>query len=299
MNIRQLKSFIALAETGTFSAAGQRAGLSHAAISQHIKALEQQLGAELVDRTRRPPALTPHGHALLIHGRRMMDVIDDITALGTDESLSGNLDVGVVPSAMIDLLPPALAEIRRAHPKLRLRVRTGPSGELASRVRGGDLDVAITTAPERPVEGLRNRPIWHEPLIVIAPREHRQADAMELLRHQPFIWFSRTTWAGQQIERRLLEMGVVVQETMEVDSLIAVTALVAHGLGISIVPWRANAPSLPASIIAIPFGSPQFTRTLAQIERPGNPKVRLTDTLFSYLQKQAPTTAPAREDRHA
>lgn len=283
MNLRQLKSFLAVSETGTVSAAGQTIGLSHSAISQHIKALEDELGTSLLDRSRRPPVLTEKGQALVDRSRRMLDLLDEIAGLGSDESLIGALDVGVVPSTMIDLVPPALAELRRDHPGLKLKIRTGLSGELAARVRGGELDVAIATAPDYAVEGLRSRTIWQEPLVVIAPASLPEMTADQLLRTQPFIWFSRSTWAGQKIERRLLDMGLVVNETMEVDSILAVTALVAHGLGISVIPHRANAPPLPTEITALPFGAPQFTRELAQIERPNNPKARLADALYAQL----------------
>jgi len=222
----------------------------------------------------------------------MIDLMAEIAGLGSEESLVGALDVGVVPSAMIDLLPPALAEIRRHHPKLRLQIRTGLSGELAARVRGGELDVAIATHPGHQLEGLRCRTIWLEPLVVITPSAWAPRSVEELLLSEPFIWFSRSTWAGQQIERRLVEMGIVVRDTMEVDSLIAVTALVRHGLGMSIVPQRANAKPLPAEIRAQPFGTPQFTRTLAQIERPNNPKSRLMDALYAQLANLAPTLEP-------
>lgn len=284
MNLRQLRSFLAVSETGTFSAAGQSIGLSHSAISHHIKALEEELGTLLLDRSRRPPVLTATGHALVAQSRRMIDLVDEIASLGSDESLVGALDAGVVPSAMIDILPPALSSLRDHHPELKLKIRTGLSGELASRVRGGELDVAIVTAPDHSIDGLRTRVIRREPLVVIAPASSRTTPADKLLREEPFIWFSRATWAGQQIEQRLFEMGMLVNETMEVDSLIAVTALVQHGLGISIVPWRQDASPLPPGICAFPFGDPQHTRTLAQIERRNNPKARLADALYDQLR---------------
>jgi len=288
MNIRQLKTFLAVAETGTFSAAGEAVGLSHSAISLHIKALESALGTALVDRSRRPPVLTAKGHALVERSRRMIDLMDEISALGSDESLVGSLDVGVVPSAIIDLVPPALAEMRKRQPKLKLQIRTGLSGELAARVRGGELDVAIATEPEQLIEGLRFRTIWQEPLVVIIPREWPELSVREVLLNRPFIWFSRATWAGQQIERRLIEMGIFVRDTMEVDSLIAVTALVRHGLGVSIVPRRKDGAALPPEIRTLPFGEPQYTRTLVQIERRNIPKARLANALYDQLLALVP-----------
>ncbi len=135
MNLRQLRTLVAIAEQGSFTAAGNAVGLSHSAISLHVKALEQELGVALVDRTQRPPRLTARGAALVEQARRMAALVDEIRALGSDEMLAGSLAVGVVPTEMVHLLPPALARLRALHPKLAIRVRTGLSSELAQAVR--------------------------------------------------------------------------------------------------------------------------------------------------------------------
>ena len=287
MKLRQLRTLIAISEHPSFSAVGEAIGLSHSAVSLHVKALEDELGVTIADRSRRPPVLTERGHALVSLARRMVDLTDEMLALGADETLIGSLVVGVVPTAMIDLLPPALASLREAHPRLRIEIRTGLSGDLAQFVRAGEMDVAVSTAPELPLDGVRVREIVREPLHVIAPASAEEEDDRALLSAHPFIWFSRKTWAGQQIERRLIARGVVVRAGMEVDSLEAIESLVSNGLGASVVPRRAGGPRFPPSIKAVPFGDPQFERVLALIERAGNPKTRLADALLGELQAQA------------
>jgi DNA-binding transcriptional LysR family regulator len=252
MNLRQLRTLVAIAEQGSFTAAGNAVGLSHSAISLHVKALEEELGIPLVDRTQRPPRLTARGVALVEQARRMAALEDEIRALGSDQALAGSLAVGVVPTAMVHLLPPALARLRARHPKLAIRVRTGLSSELAQAVRGAELDVAVVTRPD------------------ISPDAH------------PFIWFSRKTWAGQHIERLLHARGLRPGEAIEVDSLEAIESLVAHGLGVSVVPERSGAP-LPKSLRRVPFGTPQAARHLALIERDSNPKARLAAALHAEL----------------
>ena len=289
MNIRQLRTVITLSEQGTFSAAGEAMGLSHSAVSLHIKALEEELGVALVDRSRRPPVLTDRGMALVERARRLMEITDEIAGLGSDESLVGALTVGVVPTAMSSILPPALAALSGAHPRLQIAIRSGSSVELAAGVRNADLDVAVTTEPDRPLEGLRARVIAREPLVVIAPGRRAApvpSDAA-LLTAQPFIWFNRKTWAGQQIERHLLERGLLVRDGLEVDSLEAITALVRHGLGVSVVPQRAAAPPLPEDLTVVPFGDPQRERVLVLLERSANPKARLADALCAALEDLA------------
>lgn len=287
MNLRQLKTFIAIAEARTFTAAGEVVGLSHSAVSLHVKALEDELGVRLIDRSRRPPVLTDRGLALVDCSRRMVDLMDEMVALGAEEGLIGAIRAGVVPSAMNDLMPPALAKMRSLHPKLKVRIHTGLSGELATMVRGGELDVAISTAPERGLAGVEARTIVSEPLFVIVPSDQPDLPVEELLSSLPFVWFSRKTWAGQQIERLLLREGIVVRDDMEVDSLLAVSSLVSHGLGVSVVPQHPHAPPFTDGIRSVPFGNPQYSRRLALLERPKNPKRRLADALFAALQESS------------
>lgn len=287
LNLRCLRTIIAVAENGTFVDAAAALRLSHSAVSLHIKMLEDELQAALVDRSRRPPVLTERGLALVERARRMMDLLDEIATLGSDERLIGSLKVGAVLTAMVNLLPPALAALRNTHPNLHIDIHAGPSADLAQNIRHREIDVAITTMPGVPVEGLQSRLIKDEPLFVIAPAEACEQGDAALLSSHPFIWFNKKTWAGQQIEQHLHRRGILVRERMEVDSLEAIEALVRNGLGVSIVPQRAGAPPFSGDLKVAPFGNPQATRPLAMIERAGNPKSRLTDALLVQLRSVA------------
>lgn len=282
-NPLHLRSLTAIAEHGTFSAAAQALGRSHSAVSLHIKALEAALGAVLVDRDARPPALTPTGAAVVEQARRLERVLQDIEAVGRADTLRGALAVGVVPSALIDLAPPALAALRAAHPEIELSIRAGLSGALAQAVLAGELDAAVLTAPDVAPEDARLRVILDEPLVAIAPPDAPPGDDRALLAAHPFIWFSRKTWAGQQIERRLLDRGVRIRAVMEVDSLEAIAAMVRHGLGASVVPDRGGMQGLRRA----PFGAPQHHRRLSLMTPRRQPKARLVDALHANLAAAA------------
>ena len=213
----------------------------------------------------------------------MIDLLDDIAALGSQDGLIGSISVGVVPSALANLLPPALAPLRKEHPRFNIRIRAGLSGELASLVRSGEIDVAIATAPVPAMEGIRTRKFSSEPLFVMAPAACPETTTRETLGSYPFIWFSRKTWAGQQIERLLDEAKIRVHSDIEIDSIPAIGALVQHGLGVSIVPLGSTAAPLSDNIRLFPFGEPQHYRDLAQLERPNNPKSQLSDELLEAL----------------
>ena len=280
INPRHLTSLLAIAEHGSFSAAGAATGRSHSAISLHIKALEDNLGTVLIDRAARPARLTPEGDELVQHARRLLGVLEDIQSIGRGDALTGRLSVGFVPTAMAHVAPPALARLRAQHPGLEIEIRTGLSGELAQAVRSTELDGAVLTAPDLPPEDVVLRPVADEPLVVIAPDDLGSSDDVELLSTRPFIWFSRKTWAGQQIERRLLDRRIRVRAAMEVDSLEAIEALVRHGLGVSVVP---DTGAREDGLVRFPFGDPQVVRQLVLMARPRGPKLRLLDALHKAL----------------
>lgn len=282
LNPRHLSSLLAIAEHGSLTAAGLALGRSHSAISLHIKALEDDLGVVLLDRSVRPPMLTSDGEAMIEQARRLDRVLDDIRSIGRSDRLAGSLSIGVVPTAMTALVPPALARVRALHPDVSLSIRSGLSGELAQAVRSSDLDCAILTAPDLEPEGVILRTIVDEPLVVIGPGEAWGTTDEDLLQAHPFIWFSRKTWAGQQIERRLLDRGIRTRSGMEVDSLEAIEALVRHGMGVAIVPdrWGRHGAN---GLVVRPFGKPQATRRLALMIRERTPKARLLDALLNAL----------------
>lgn len=276
INTKHLDSLLAIARHGSFSAAGQAVGRSHSAISLHIKALEADLGTRLVDRSQRPPVLTPDGEALAEQARRLNRVLGDINAIGQGTLLAGTLSVGIVPTAMTHLAAPALASLKAENPDLRLEIRTGLSGELAQAVQSGDLDAALLTGPDLAPDDLILHPVVEEPLVVIAPPGTVTKSDEDLLTHHPFIWFSRKTWAGQQIERRLLDRRLNVSYTMEVDSLEAIESLVRYGLGVSIIPSHGTAEDL----VIVPFGDPQVSRRMVLAARQRTPKTRLIEALL-------------------
>ena len=284
INPKHLTSLVAIAAHGSFSAAGDAIGRSHSAVSLHVKALEHELGTVLIDRGTRPISLTSDGLALVEQARRFRRVMEDIRAVGQSDALSGTLSVGIVPTVMSHRAPPALARMRKDHPDVQLEIRTGLSGELARAVQAGDLDAAILTGPDLVPDGLEASAIGEEPLVVIAPEGSEGATDTALLQDHPFIWFSRKTWAGQQIERRLLDRGIRVQAAMEVDSLEAIESLVRNGLGVAIVPDRADRT---ADLVCLPFCEPQAVRKVVMLTRSRSPKGRLCEALAKELQAEA------------
>jgi len=286
MDLRHLKTLIAIAENGSFAAAGDAIGLTQSAISLHVKALEETLETKLFDRTTRPPRLNTRGRNLVDRARDIVEQCEGLSDLVSGDSLAGSLDVGAVPTLLSGILPPALGAIRALHPDLRIRVSSGLSADLVGRVHKGELDAAVVTEPSQVQTGLS----WHmyaeEPLLVIAPKGTKGSTDRELLAAGPFIRFQRFAWAGRLIDTHLKDRGIKVHTGMEIDSLEAIALMVAHGLGVSVVPDRAGA-SLPTNIERIPFGDPPLCRVVGVVERRDNPKAHLIRGLVEILARLA------------
>ncbi len=282
MDLRHLKTLIAIAENGSFAAAGDAIGLTQSAISLHVKALEEDLETKLFDRTTRPPRLNTRGRNLVDRARDIIEQCESLSDLVAGEALAGSLDIGSVPTLLSGVLPPSLNAIRQQHPDLRIRVSSGLSADLVGRVHSGELDAAVVTEPSQLQTGLSWHMFAEEPLMVIAPKGTAGKTDRELLAAGPFIRFQRFAWAGRLIDTHLKDRGIKVHTGMEIDSLEAIASMVEHGLGVSVVPDRVGA-NLPDNIEKIPFGEPPLGRVIGVVERRDNPKMHLIRALVEIL----------------
>ncbi len=199
------------------------------------------------------------------------------------QTLRGVLDLGAIPTVLSGVLPHALATMQARYPDIMIRLTSGLSAELAPRVTNGELDVALLSEPPQLGEGLAWAVFAREPLVVIAPTGAQGRSDRELLEGYTFIRFQRFAWAGRLIDASLKQRGIRVRQGMEVDTLEGVALLVAHGLGVSVVPRRNIAQPFPPGVVTVPFGDPPVERTLGLLTRTVNPKAHLVDALYDIL----------------
>lgn len=284
MNIKQLKTLLAVVEAKSFAAGGDKIGLSHSAVSLQIKAMEDELGVQLFDRIKRPPVPTARGRALAEHARKTLDLFDASAAVAKGELTRSKLIIGAVPTVLASFLPAGLKKLQNQFPNLNLDVRSGGSAALADALADGALDVVICTKPINPIPGLEWHPIAREPFVVVAPAHARGDTYLSLLANYPFIWFNRKTWAGRSIEEELNARKIVVDATMEVDSLEAISTLVSEGLGIAIVPICKGKRPFPARIRTLPFGNPPFSREVGALTHSHGRADLVTNAFIAGLQ---------------
>ncbi|WP_211288811.1 LysR family transcriptional regulator [Actinophytocola xinjiangensis] len=241
VDFARLSVFREVALRGSFSAAAQALRYTQSAVSRQVAALEEDAGAVLFDRRPRGVVLTEHGRCLLGHAEAVLDRLDlarrDLAAVG--ELSAGRLRVGAFATAGAVLVPRALAAFRTAHPGVELSLSDGRSAALLARVLGGELDVAVVTAP--PADGVVLRHLLDDPLLVALPLGHRLAArrTIRLTELAEESWIAGSTTVEDTLIGACLRSGFRPTVRHVVGEWTAKQGLVAAGLGITLVPGLA------------------------------------------------------------
>ncbi|WP_342723506.1 LysR family transcriptional regulator [Bradyrhizobium sp. B097] len=279
MSIRTLKTLIAVADQGSFSAAAKQVFITHAAVSQQIRALEEEWKVPLFDRSRRTPVLTPAGRALVSKAREVVAAYDNIvpSVLG-NQGIEGILSLGAVPTTLTGLVPLAVSKLKRDYPALHVVVVPGLTTTLIQQVERGQLDLAIVSKPQFIPRNLVWYDLAEEVLELLASIEAEGRDPVQLLENSPFIRFSRQAVVGSLIETWLQENKIIVRETMELESLEAISSMVYYNLGVSIAPRTCVAASNALPLKHLPLGRGKgLSRMLGCISRADSVRIRAID----------------------
>ncbi|WP_233238061.1 LysR family transcriptional regulator [Bordetella sp. LUAb4] len=291
--VRFLRTFVAVSRYGSFSEAAERVALTQAAVSFQMRALEEELGRELFDRSGRLAILNAAGRDLLPEIKQFLDLYERIRSPrrpGPGE-LAGSVAVGAIVSCM-GLLSKAVSTLKREHDGLDVRLFSGKSSELAGKVESGELDAALVVESGRRVASTRWTPLYEEPLVVIAPAKATGDTLHELLEGNPFLRFDRTQRTGLQIDRVLRRLNVHVHEFLELNAIETVVELVRQEVGVTLLPllkaaqW-ATAPDL--RVLPLPEDIGGVVRSIGLIDRREHSRQAITDSIFkrcSQLQDE-------------
>lgn len=284
MSIKRFKTLIAVAELGTFAKAADAIYLTPAAVSQQMKALEAELGMGLFDRTKRPPELNPFGYALVPKAKELVRIYDSIKpSLSEKLDAVEHLTVGAVPTVMTGLVPRALKMLRNRFNNLHVRLFPSLSEDLYAQVDRGFLDAAILTEPSSVYDHLMWRPFTEEPLVLLTSNNVQESNPLAILNSHQFIRFSRKAWVGKLIDKWLIDNSIQVEESMELDSMESISAMVANDLGVSLVPKSGYLDIETEGLKIYPLSGKVPTRTLGVLCRKDTSKHKLVDLLLDEL----------------
>lgn len=235
-NLNHLRTFLAIAHSGSFMAAAAAMGRTQSAISLHIQELEQRLGVELFDRSFKPARITATGEAVLREAEKVLDGAARIDALSSTVSEAGSVMIGAIPSTIPWLIAPAIARFKRRFPAVSVHLKSDNSRELLEMWQLGSVDAAVMVEPIDTGANANFVPFHTEPYVLITPISNTMSDPDRILRRFPYIWFDRSTWSSDPVRQLISSSTFNPKVEIECDTLEGVVAMVANGLGVSIVP---------------------------------------------------------------
>jgi len=296
-SIRTLKSFLAVAGHGSFSAGGKEIGLTAAAVGLQVRSLEADLNQALFDRSGRAIVLNTAGRGLVEPMKELVARYEALSAAPHGDQLTGMVVMGTLVSALMGAFADGLWALMGKHPGLEFKLFAGQSADFAARVDRGELDAAvITQPPDRLPSNLVWTALYSEPLVLIVPRRPHfamPARPSDILAQCPFLRFDRQAWTGHLVNQALAQCGATVREGMELNSVEAIVALVRQGFGVSIVPQLANVKwSRDRSLRIVPMPAVRVQRHVGLLERKQHSRQRFTEAIKDYFLTEAPLPKP-------
>jgi DNA-binding transcriptional LysR family regulator len=237
MNLTLLATLRTIIEQGSFTAAAGVVGCSPSAVSLQVKQLEQYFGRPLFDRSTRVMLPTDFAREVVHAVGDFADRLQTLRSRPVVE-VAGRVRVGVITSMQSDVLPQALHALRQRHPALDVVVPPlNDSDELVSELKAARLDVALLVRPE---SGGSRRLIWRElhrqPYVMLAPPNATGKNAKQLLEAHDWVGYDLSLAGGRVAARHVRSLVPGARCVMELRSMDAIVAMVAQGLGVSVVP---------------------------------------------------------------
>jgi LysR family transcriptional regulator, hydrogen peroxide-inducible genes activator len=263
MNLRDLRYFVALADTRHFGKAAERSFVSQPTLSAQIKKLETYLGVQLIERQPRKVTLTEMGARILPLARSILQESDEIVSLARNEHdpLSGKLKVALIPTIGPYLLPLVARKLRKQLPLLKVMLYEYQTQPLLEKLRAGDIDLGILALPV-PLDGLEARPLYDEDFTLAVPSNSPLAKRSNVkiddLSGETLLLLEDGHCLRDQALDVCSRIDVKESEDYRATSLETLRQMVAAGLGITLLPKLATRG---------PFGSGQGL-TVKEFSRP-------------------------------
>ncbi len=255
ITIRQLQVFASAARQLSFARAAEELHLTPQAVSMQVKELEGAVGLPLFDRSGRRLALSTPGEYFLLHARRMLSALKDAedTMARMKGVQSGRLTIGIVSTAKY-FVPRLLAQFRREHPGVELRLEVGNRQALVAQLQGNEVDLAIMGTPPRELD-TRAEPFAANPLAMIAAPEHPLAQLPqvppELLGNEVFLVREPGSGTRASMEIFFKERRIVPATMVEMPSNETIKQAVMANMGVSFLSMHTFALELATGLIAV------------------------------------------------
>ncbi len=289
MELQQLRYFVAVADTGTFTAAAQLLHVAQPSVSKQVRKLEADLGAILLERRKTGIALTDAGEILLPWARRVLGDVDGARSevAGLTSLERGRLSVGATPSLSTVLLPRVLASFHAAHPGVTLSVVEAGSRDLVDRLASGDLDLALVILPVPREELFDTLPLLREELVLALSKRHplakRKTVKVGELRGVPLVMFRDGYDLRSATIAACEQAGFHPTFAIEGAEMDGVLRMAAAGVGVAIVPRMVVEKGGP--LVAVRLVQPTLSRSVGVAFRRDRHRSRAADAFVTRLRE--------------
>lgn len=291
MNLRDLRYFVALADTRHFGRAAEKSFVSQPTLSAQIKKLENYLGVQLIERQPRKVTLTDTGQKILPLARRILQESDEIVSLARHEHdpLSGKLKMALIPTIGPYLLPLVARKLRKQLPHLKVMLYEYQTEPLLDRLRDGEIELGILALPV-PHEGLETRELYHEPFTVAVPNQHplakKQTVKLDDLTGENLLLLEDGHCLRDQALDVCSKIDVKENEDYRATSLETLRQMVAAGLGVTLLPELATrGPFGSGHGLAVKaFARPVPTRTVGAVWRKSSARYEAIDAVCDVIR---------------
>jgi LysR family transcriptional regulator, nitrogen assimilation regulatory protein len=291
-SLTAIRLFAAAYEERSFSRAAAREHTTQPAVSQRVRALEDELGVRLLERS--PSQVTPTAAGVAYY-RRAIDLLATLEQAGREAravgaDLSGEVRVGLMPSLTRCCLAPALAEFGAQHPRVTLQVTEAYSGVLTDLLRAGDLDFAVVPAFQPPV-GIRSRFLARTPELLVARADGRYRSGSTVnpaaLQDIRLMVPAPLNTRRQRIEDWLAANGATVAQRLELDSMYGTLDMIGRSDWLAILPGVMMTPEINDGSLAVcPLAEPPFTLDLVVVEAARRPPTAAALAFLTALAVQ-------------
>jgi DNA-binding transcriptional LysR family regulator len=302
MLLQQLVTFARVVELGSFTRAGELLNLSQPAVTRQVAALEQEIGAALIERSGRRIAVTPAGQVVYGHARRIASLVErtkvDVLSLSHPER--GQVSIAAVTTVGLFTLPLLLADMRQRYPRVRFQVWSGRTDGVLDRLLDGNADVGLLSAPIAHPR-LECIPLFDDPVVLVASPAiaGRLPDPLPLerLADLDMILYQSPSRFRTLVDASLDQAGAYTRVAMEFDSHEAVRAAALAGYGVGVVPLEAVQSEIAAGTLVrlrVP-ALPEIKRLTCLVQRRGVPALPAVEN-FVHLTLQRYGHRPATAD---
>ncbi|MCG6657061.1 LysR family transcriptional regulator [Halomonas campisalis] len=302
MTAKQLRAFLAVSQTLSFTQACERLHLSQPALSLAIKGLEESLGGPLLIRSTRSVRLTPEGETLLPLAKRLLADWDNAEELLRQRFTLqlGRVAVAAMPSFACNRLPPALRVFRERFPRVNVTVHDVINEQVIDMVRRQQVELGIAFEPET-CEGIDFIPLFEDTFVAVVPPDSPLAQESEVhwqaLLTYDFITLQRPSMVRILLEQALGRHHTELPVAFESHQLATVGHMVASGLGVSAVPALCRDQMRELGARCLPLHDPQIRRTVGVVIGAGQELSVAARALHEVLQstlaaEPSPTASP-------